>query len=461
MSPIIPPDDSLLPKWLSSRLNVDAPLEPGEPLYQALYEPLYTNDPDDPIQLIFQDIAFNEVQSLNFISGFRGSGKTTELFRLRKQLQDDDYFVAYANALDYVLPSEPVDISDFLIVLAGSFSDSLADQLEVDPVKESWWTRIVHYLTKTKVDLEGFDVKVGGKAAGADVGLNFKTSLKQVPSFRQKLREKMAPRLGELRNEVQKFFVDAIKLAKKKSKTEKNVVLIFDQLEQLRDALGDKAPVADSVTSLIGNHREDLQIPSVHCVYTVPPWLKFKLPGLPTRLLYNVKLCNNDDDRTRNGAGWTTMRNIVERRFTADGMRRFFGDVGPHGASPLADQLIRFSGGHFRDLLRLLRETLLRSRKLPITREIMNSAIVNLRASFLPIPVKNAFWLNEIGAKRDSLLKDTSAESIRQMTLFLDTHCVMIHRNGNEWYDVHPIIREEIEEIVKREQPAPQAPAST
>jgi hypothetical protein len=126
------------------------------------------------------------------------------------------------------------------------------------------------------------------------------------------------------------------------------------------------------------------------------------------------------------------------------------------GSSRLADRLIHASGGHFRDLLRLLRETLLRVRKLPITKDIVDFAIVNLRASYLPIPVKNAFWLNEIGHKRDSLLKDTSPESIRQMTLFLDTHCVTIHCNGSEWYDVHPIILEEVEEIVKREQPVPE-----
>ena len=76
--------------------------------------------------------------------------------------------------------------------------------------------------------------------------------------------------------------------------------------------------------------------------------------------------------------------------------------------------------------------------------------------TFLPIPIQNALWLNEIGLKRDSLLKDTSPESIRQMTVFLDTHCVMIHRNGHEWYDVHPIIRDDIAEIVKREQRSPQ-----
>jgi hypothetical protein len=367
--------------------------------------------------------------------------------------------VAYANALDYILPSEPVEISDFLIILAGSFSDSLVKQLKFDPVKEGWWTRFVNYLTRTKVKLDGVDAKVGGKAHAVEAELNFKTSLKTDPSFRQKLREKMAGRLGELQDEVRDFFADAVKKAKKKARTEKNVVFIFDQLEQLRDTLGDQSPVADSVTSLIANHKADLQIPSMHCVYTVPPWLKFKLPGLVTRLLYNVKMCNNDPVRTKNPAGLKTMRSIVERRFTSDGIRRFFGDQKQDGTSPLVDRLIHESGGHFRDLLRLLRETLLRSSKLPIDPSVVDSAIVNLRASFLPIPVENAVWLNEIGQKRDSLLKDTSAKSIRQMTVFLDTHCVMIHRNGKEWYDVHPIIRDEIAEIVKREQTSPEVAA--
>jgi hypothetical protein len=457
MATVVPIDDLRFLKWLSTRLVVDAPLEPGD----DLYEPLYEHDPNDPISLIFRDIDFSEVQSLNFVSGFRGSGKTTELFRLRKLLRDEGYFVAYANALDYILPSEPVDISDFLIVLAGSFSDSLEEQLGFDPAKEGWWARFVHFLVKTKVEIDGFEVKAGAKGKIAEAGLNFKASLKQVPSFRQTLREKMAPRLGELRREVQEFFADAIRRTKKKAHTDKNVIFIFDQLEQLRDTLGEQAPVAESVTALVANHRQDLQLPSVHCVYTIPPWLKFKLPGLPTRLLYNVKLWENDPDRTVNGDGLKTMRRIVERRFTRDGMRRYFGDVTGDGSSGLADRLIHASGGHFRDLLRLLRETLLRSTRLPITESLVNAAIVNLRASFLPIPVQNAFWLNEIGRKRDSLLKDTSAASIRQMTLFLDTHCVTIHSNGTEWYDVHPILRDEVEEIVKREQAIPPVTPTT
>ena len=46
------------------------------------------------------------------------------------------------------------------------------------------------------------------------------------------------------------------------------------------------------------------------------------------------------------------------------------------------------------------------------------------------------------------------------MTFFLDTHCALILKNGDEWYDVHPLIRDEVAELVKRgEAVAPAAPS--
>jgi len=432
-------------KWLSTRLVVDQPLEPTDELYQ----PLYDGVPGDPIDLLYEDIDLSQIESLNFISGFRGSGKTTELFRLRKRLVDEGYFVAYANALDYLLPSESVEISDFLLVLAGSFSEAIEESINFDPAKEGFWTRFVNFLAKTNVEIKGFDLKAG--IPGTDVGLNFKTSLKQTPSFRQQLREKLSGRLGELRREVHEFF----EFGRKKIHEEKGecgVVFLFDQFEQLRDTLDTEGRVAESVTTLIANHRADLHVPLLHVIVTVPPWLKFKLPELrDVRLLYNVKLWNNNPKRTRANEGWATMRQVVERRFTHEGMERFFGEPGKKRTFDLADHLVSASGGHFRDLLMVLRETLLRSRVLPVTSEIVAAAISNLRQSYLPLSLADAHLLNEIGQQRDCLLQDSTPENVQRMTLFLDTHCALILRNGEEWYDVHPLIRDEVVEIIRRE----------
>jgi hypothetical protein len=422
-------------RWLAQRFVVDQPLEPDSQLYQPIYE----NDPSDPIELIFRDIDFAEVESLNFISGFRGAGKTTELFRLRKMLRDAGHF----------LPAEPVEISDFLMVLAGSFSEAVEQELAFDPAREGWWRRLVNWLSTTNVDLNAIEAKAN--VPGTDVGLNFKTALKEVPSFRRRIREQMAPRIGELRAEVRKFFADTLKRIKEKTGTPRNAVFLFDQLEQLRDTFSTGGSVADSVVTMFANHRRDFQIPSMHMVMTVPPWLKFTLPDAKKiRLLYNVKLWNNDPKRSRHKPGWKAINDLLQRRLTADGARRYFGDM---KKDSLADRLIEASGGHFRDLIILVRETLLRADPdtLPVHQEAVDAAVASYRDTFLPIPLADAAWLHAIGIDRDSLLKDRTTDSVQRMTFFLDTHGALILKNGAEWYDVHPIIRDEIAEIVKRE----------
>lgn len=433
-------------KWLSQRLIVDSPLEPDD----ELYEPLYANVDGSPIDLIYEDIDISEVESLNFISGFRGSGKTTELFRLRKRLKDQGYFVAYANAMDYLLPSEPVEITDFLMVLAGAFSQAIEEELKIDLAHEGFWARLVNYFTKTKINLEGIELE--GNIPATTVGVNLKTSLKEVPSFRQQLREKLATRLGELRAEVHRFF-EFGRQKVQSAKKYKGVVFMFDQLEQLRDPIGGEGHVTDSVKRLMANHRADLRIPLFHMVVTVPPWLKFVLPEMTKiRILYNVKLWKNNPNRTSEKTGRETMRSVIRRRFTDDGLTRYFGKASRNGTRTQVEKLIDASGGHFRDLILLLRETLVRaSGNLPIDSDIVNAAIGTLRSSYLPIPLDDAKWLQQIGEQRDCVLKNREPESVQRMTFFLDTHLAVILRNGEDWYDIHPLLRDEVAEIVARE----------
>jgi hypothetical protein len=444
--PIAQLSDPEFRKWLSPRLNVDMPLSPDN----ELYEPIYQDDPADPVALILDDIELSQVESLNFISGFRGCGKSTELTRLESTLKQSGFFVTKANALDYLLPSEPVEIADFLIVLAGAFSDALEREFKIDPAKETYWARFVHWLGTTGVTIDGFDLR--GGSSSASVGMNLKVALREMPSFRQALREKMQARIGELRAEVHKFFQYGLRLVREKYKADWNPVFIFDQFEQLRDTLTTEGRVSESIATLIANHRADLRIPSFHMVFTLPPWLKFKLPDLAAkiRLLYNVKLWKNDPARTHVTVGRNIMRKVIERRFTPDGLERFFGKLSRTGSSPLIDAFIEASGGHFRDLIIMLREALLRTREMPTTKSIVEASIANMRSSFLPIPAEDAKWLQHIGKVRGDLLPDRTPASLQRMTFFLDTHCALLLRNGDEWYDVHPIIRAEVDEIVRR-----------
>ena len=189
-------DDKSFLKLIYNRLKPDEPLDPGDIRYEDVYD---RPDCDDPTSEIFSKIELSNRESTLFFSGFSGSGKTTELRRLRKRLVDENYFVLYADALDYINPALPIQISDLLIVLAGAFSEALEAQ-GIDIGRESYWTRFCNYRINTNVELKEISQKVDLDLV--KVGLGLKLELRSTPSFRERLALALADRVGSLRDDV-------------------------------------------------------------------------------------------------------------------------------------------------------------------------------------------------------------------------------------------------------------------
>ncbi len=426
---------------LYRKLDFQHPLVAGDPLYQPVY-----GHPgcEDPILLLRNRIEFAEIQSITLFSGFRGSGKTTELFRLREKLEGSGYFVLYADALEYLNPNLPIEITEVLIVLAGAFSDALAE-LKIDIRGEGYWTRLWNWLSTTEVRVKDLGLKTEVGLDPVKAGADLKLELLTTPSFRQKLSAALSGRIGELHKQVTVFFEDGLKAIEKESRENVQVVFLFDSLERLRGSLSNEAQVIHSVEALFANHFALLEIPYFHMVYTVPPWLKFVLPGAQVVVLPCVRMWDNTEQRSTCEAGMEAFRGVLTRRFTDAGLLRFF------GAKPFdrADELIRLSGGHFRDLLLLLRETILRTESLPVDPAAVDAAVMRVRSNFLPIAVEEARWLTQIESERARLLETRDSAEIGLLTRFLDSHIVLYLRNGEEWYDVHPLLRDEIWDIVR------------
>lgn len=416
----------------------DRPLQPGDPLYQPVYE----HSDRDPVKLLFRDIEFAETESLNLFSGFRGSGKTTELFRLRKQLEESDYLVLYANALDFINPASPIEIPDLLIVLAGAFAEALEKQ-GIKVGGDSYWTRIWNWLKNTVVEVQEVDFKTELAMDPVKAGAHMKLELRTTPTFRQKLATTLSGRVGELHGEVMAFFEDGVKAIRRSRGTDKRIVFLFDSLEQIRGSLTDEEHVTRSVGRVFSNYRTLLEIPYVHVVYTVPPWLKFVQPGLHMVLLQCVRMWEREPGRAACEPGIRALESLVEKRFTSGGLVRFFG---PAPFKRLG-RLIDLCGGHFRDLLLLVRETILRADSLPVADSAMDNAILSVRSDFLPISLDDAQWLAEIEREKSTLLKTREPSDVARLTYFLDTHLVLYLRNGEEWYDIHPLIRDEVAKI--------------
>jgi hypothetical protein len=451
------PNDFRFLKELHARL-ADEPLQPGSPFYEPLHE---GNIQDDPVARMFTSIAFAPIESIQLFSGFSGSGKTTELLRLKERLEENGFLVVYANALDYLNPAEPVDITELLIVLAAAFGEAIAELPGAPILTETFWGRLLNFLTNTEVMLTQAGVKMEAETPLWEVfgklraGVDLKLELKTASSFRQNLQRVLNSHLTALQQQVTEFYAEAVRRIWLERGEQTSIVFLFDQLEQMRGGLLTEQDVIRSVERIFTIHVDRLRIPNLHVVYTVPPWLKFVTPGMVAMVLLPARhLWNNDPARTPTEVNRRAFRSVVMKRLGNSGASRLFGEDGPERGR-LIDLLIDQSGGHLRDLLRLLRDVVLRSAStpaLPINATVVAATINALRRDYLPIARSDAKWLAEIARNRVTALPDTEPGAINRLSRFLDSHRVLYFVNAEEWYDVHPLIRDEIDKVLRADQ---------
>jgi hypothetical protein len=106
------------------------------------------------------------------------------------------------------------------MVIAGAFSDSLEDKLGKDIAHETFWDRIWTFLN-SEINLKEASAKIGYETPAKELfgsvktGLDLKFELKSATNFRRQLQGFLANKLQELKNNVDRFFEDGIKLIRK------------------------------------------------------------------------------------------------------------------------------------------------------------------------------------------------------------------------------------------------------
>lgn len=110
------------------------------------------------------------------------------------------------------------------------------------------------------------------------------------------------------------------------------------------------------------------------------------------------------------------------------------------------DSLALSSGGDLREFFRLIRLCLPAVRddsQLPLDEAAVRSAQNAARNEMLPIPDNQLAWLQAITKTHSPCLK-TDAD-LPMLAHFLDNRMVLNYRNGSDWYDVHPLLREVVD----------------
>jgi hypothetical protein len=396
-----------------------SPVRGGE-IIEELGRTITLFSPDEPTCQLF--------------SGHIGCGKSTELLRLKEQLERQGFHVVYFES-SQDLDLADVDISDILLAIARQVSASLeAVQIKLKPgYFVNLFTEVKEFL-QTPIDLTwGAELSFGIAKITAQT--------KDSPKLRGQLRQYLEPRTNGILEAINELIERATKELKARGK--QGLVVIVDNLDRVDSSpkpMGRMQP-----EYLFIDRGEQLRRLNCHVVYTIPLALIFSSESeiLTSRLGGGVdpKVLPMVPVQSKNGSecaeGMTLLRQMV--------LARAFPDVNPDQRLNLItkvfdspetlDTLCRGSGGHVRNLLGLL-YSCLQKKNPPIALDCVEK-VIRERRNKLVLGIKAHEWelLRQVRE-----LKTVKQEPAYQ--ILLRNMLVFEYRNDDEapWFDINPVL---------------------
>lgn len=424
-------------------------------LYQALQDrPLLSDDPyyvpymqedlkgQDPVAQIQTAIEFSSSESLQMVSGQRGTGKSTELSRLKANLEKSGFIVFHIDMLAYIHTAEPVDISDFLLASTLALAEAAERDYQLTQVQENYFERLKNFLG-AEIKLEEVSIKAETGAFSADI----KTRLKRDDSFRRKLQKHSEGHINRLVEDTETFIVELVTALREKTENpDQQVVFIIDSFEQIRGTIHNANDVHNSIVRLFSTHGKNLKFPMIHMVITVPPYLNSAAPGVATILgatspvnwpSIHVRTKAGDDDEN----GIEILTRIVSKR--TQHINKIFKKADLR-------RIAISSGGDLRHMFSIVKDALvinganLDRMEMPIPPTVIAQAEDKLRRSMMPITDEDVMKLAYVQQSKQAELADI--EELPELARLFDFNLIINYRNGDDWYDIHPLVADYVKE---------------
>jgi hypothetical protein len=371
---------------------------------------------NDPIKLLF--------------TGLPGSGKSTELIRLKEKFKNSPalFFPILINADDYIDLSNTIDVTDIISAIVYAVEQailSLEGKPTNDDFEDGWTKNIKSIFTDSK--LEGSEIELNipwnlGKIKG-----KFRTD----PSFREKIRQAVGRQsLRAFLQSASEHISSYQERMRKVHSPQHKLVIIFDTLEKLRGFQDNWLDVLTSAERVFGNGAPYLDLP-VHIIYTVPPALATRIQGVYFMPMVKVK----EPDGTRYEPGFNAMWEIVKLRIgSTENWKNILGDQ----YKKRTDRLIELSGGYPRDLIRLMRQVLM-NKPFPLSDAAFERLCGELISEYRRLVPENAFdWLAQVACDKYLTIQDDEHSFIVDRMIQLSV--VFHYLNNQNWYDIHPVV---------------------
>lgn len=412
------------------------PLQPGDPRYVDCTD---VRGDEDVVGQLFNTVARSDRPRHQLCTGHRGSGKSTELLRLKARLEEAGFAVVYFEA-DDDLDLNDLIYSDLLLAVARRIEDSarqrdvsLADELKSI---ERWFAEVVY----SQDDWRNIERELQAEAS-LGIGLPDKVPLvarlfakltgqiKTGHAVKQEIRRRLDQQVSQLIERVnellQRFEIEIRK------KGGRGVVVIVDNLDRV--TLADLGGGRTSHEALFIEHGEQLRSLQCHTVYTVPISMLYstkatQLTSLFPRYHIVPMIKASDREGHESPAGIKRLRDILAHRIDIDAL-----------AEPEAvDALCRASGGHPRQLMALATYTIEYADERaarPIALAAAGRAVGRLVTEYGRMIPEAHFPL----LARVHRLKSVQNDADHQAMLY--NLSVLEYTNGQPaWHDIHPVV---------------------
>jgi hypothetical protein len=406
---------------------------PGDRQYYIDFASVRGGKIIESLQRTITRISPNE-PTCQLFTGHIGCGKSTELFRLKTELEQEDFYVVYFES-SQDLDMGDVDISDILLSIARQVSESL----ESAGIKlrhgyfQNLFTEVAEFL-QTPIELSA--------EAELSVGIaKITAKTKDSPKLRSQLRQYLEPRTNSI---LQAINEELLERATKelKYKGHKGLVVIIDNLDRLDATL--KASGRTQPEYLFVDRGEQLRKLNCHVVYTIPLTLIFSndFGRLANRFGVKPKVLPMVPVQARSGKdyedGMALLRQLV--------LARAFPTIDPSDRTTLIphvfdnpqtlDRLCRVSGGHVRNLLVLL-YSCLQQEDPPFSRECLENVIQEYRDDLLAAITEQEWELLFQVVQRQNVTGEEECQTLlRSMFVF------EYRDHEGRWFGINPALAE-------------------
>lgn len=413
-------------KFLFNQCDPKEPLEANDPRYEPFDERHLRGE--SARQRLLRTMRLSATPTTQLFTGLIGSGKSTELRRLADEARREGFFVAMANVVDREAPlivrSHPLQVADVLFATCFAIDEALRG-VGIAPHSrlDSLWDALTRDIGFEPALNLGF-VQLKAKFTGE-------------PGVREQLncRERESPLA--FKRGINRFVLQAQQVARD-HELGRDLLVILDGLEKVADAAEvDAEPRENSLREVFLSNAEFVRLPC-HAVYPVAPFMIQHageigaLYDAEPVMLPMVRI--RDRKEKIDDAGVSGLLEVLRRRELMDA----FSD------ESTARELVLASGGYLRDLLRLVREAL---QACPESDERIGGSLVEPAIRRIRRTYREGLFEEyraPLRQARQHKSFDLNDDTRRLLGRLLRAHMLLRYHNDEEWYDVHPLLCDEI-----------------